>query len=164
MSGAFSGALPLWLNNEKWIVKEGWLANAGPMTLRLDKDTADAVAKDNMTAGTAINWLRYMEISRSSTRINLDNLGVLTMQANISGTSRVDGKSGTVNLNYHHEENIFTLWRSLRFGDNSVHGWSRMPSYRKLAAHQEKSVRKNNENSDSRVCVLFYVGWLHASH
>lgn len=33
-----------------------------------------------------------------------------------------------------------------------------MPSYRKLAAHQEKSVRKNNENSDSRVCVLFYVG------
>ena len=59
-----------------------------------------------------------MEISRSSTNINLDNLGLLTMQANITGTSRVDGKSGTVNLNYHHEENIFTLWRSLRFGDN----------------------------------------------
>ena len=39
MSGAFSGALPLWLNNEKWIVKDGWLANSGPMTLRLDKDT-----------------------------------------------------------------------------------------------------------------------------
>ena len=87
-------------------------------TLRLDKDTADAVVKDNMTAGSAINWLRYMEISRSSTKINLDNLGLLTMQANITGTSRVDGKSGTVNLNYHHEENIFTLWRSLRFGDN----------------------------------------------
>ncbi len=117
MSGAFSGALPLWLNNEKWIVKDGWLANSGPMTLRLDKDTADAVVKDNMTAGSAINWLRYMEISRSSTKINLDNLGLLTMQANITGTSRVDGKSGTVNLNYHHEENIFyavaqfTLWR-----------------------------------------------------
>ncbi|MBY7516910.1 YdbH family protein [Escherichia fergusonii] len=118
MSGAFSGALPLWLNNEKWIVKDGWLANSGPMTLRLDKDTADAVVKDNMTAGSAINWLRYMEISRSSTKINLDNLGVLTMQATITGNSRVDGKTGTVNLNYNHEENIFTLWRSLRFGDN----------------------------------------------
>ncbi len=115
MSGAFSGALPLWLNNEKWIVKDGWLANSGPMTL-LDKDTADAVVKDNMTAGSAINWLRYMEISRSSTKINLDNLGLLTMQANITGTSRVDGKSGTVNLNYHHERYFyavaqFTLWR-----------------------------------------------------
>ncbi len=88
------------------------------MTLRIDKDTADAIVKDNMAAGAAINWLRYMEISRSWTRINLDNLGVLTMQATIRGTSRVDGKSSSVNLNYTHEENVFTLWRSLRFGDN----------------------------------------------
>ncbi|VFS92629.1 Dicarboxylate transport [Raoultella planticola] len=38
MSGAFNGALPLWLNNDKWIIKDGWLGNPGPMTLRLDKD------------------------------------------------------------------------------------------------------------------------------
>ncbi|VEB59159.1 DctA-YdbH Dicarboxylate transport [Salmonella enterica subsp. enterica] len=52
----------------------------GPMTLRIDKDTADAVVKDNVTAGSAINWLRYMEITHSWTKINVDNLGVLTMQ------------------------------------------------------------------------------------
>ncbi len=69
-------------------------------------------------AGAAINWLRYMEISRSWTQINLDNLGVLTLKASINGTSRVEGKSSTVHLNYAHEENIFDLWRSLRFGDN----------------------------------------------
>ncbi|UXY13176.1 YdbH family protein [Kosakonia sp. ML.JS2a] len=118
LSGPFDGALPLWLDNPQWIIKDGWLHNPGPMTLRIDKDTADAVVNDNMTAGAAINWLRYMEISRSWTRINLDNLGVLTMQAAISGTSFVEGKSSTVNLNYTHEENVFTLWRSLRFGDN----------------------------------------------
>lgn len=118
LSGPVSGALPLWLNNEKWIIKDGWLTNPGPMTLRIDKDTADAVVKDNMAAGAAINWLRYMEIAHSWTKINLDNLGVLTMQAAITGNSRVEGKSGTVNLNYTHEENVFALWRSLRFGDN----------------------------------------------
>ncbi|WP_449556138.1 YdbH family protein [Huaxiibacter chinensis] len=118
MSGPVSGALPFWLENEKWIIKDGWLTNPGPMTLRIDKDTADAIVKDNMVAGVAINWLRYMEISRSWTKINVDNLGVLTMQSTLSGTSRVDGKSNTVNLNYTHEENLFTLWRSLRFGDN----------------------------------------------
>ena len=118
MSGPVSGALPLWLDNEKWIIKDGWLTNPGPMTLRIDKDTADAVVKDNMAAGAAINWLRYMEIAHSWTKINLDNLGVLTMQSQITGNSRVDGKVGTVNLNYTHEENVFTLWRSLRFGDN----------------------------------------------
>lgn len=40
------------------------------------------------------------------------------MQAAITGKSRVDGKTAIVNLNYTHEENVFTLWRSLRFGDN----------------------------------------------
>lgn len=118
MSGPVSGALPFWLDNEKWIIKDGWLTNPGPMTLRIDKDTADAIVKDNMVAGVAINWLRYMEISRSWTKINVDNLGVLTMQSAITGISRADGKSSTVNLNYTHEENLFTLWRSLRFGDN----------------------------------------------
>ena len=118
MSGPVNGALPLWLNNEKWIIKDGWLSNPGPMTLRLDKDTADAVVKDNMAAGAAINWLRYMEISRSWTRVDLDSHGDLTLLASITGTGRVDGKSSTVHLNYRHEENVFTLWRSLRFGDN----------------------------------------------
>lgn len=118
LSGPFDGALPLWLDNPQWIIKDGWLHNPGPMTLRIDKDTADAIVKDNMAAGAAINWLRYMEISRSWTSINLDNLGVLKMHAVLSGTSFVEGKSTTVNLNYTHEENVFTLWRSLRFGDN----------------------------------------------
>ncbi|WP_318377705.1 YdbH family protein [Enterobacter sp.] len=118
MSGAFNGALPLWLNNEKWIIKDGWLNNPGPMTLRLDKDTADALAKNNIAAGAAINWLRYMEITRSWTKINLDSQGLLNMQAAITGTSRLNGKSNTVNLNYNHEENVFALWESLRFGDN----------------------------------------------
>jgi hypothetical protein len=76
------------------------------------------VVEDNMVAGVAINWLRYMEISRSWTKINLDNLGLLTLKSTVTGISRVDGKSSTVNLNYTHEENVFDLWRSLRFGDN----------------------------------------------
>ncbi|HBB6756485.1 TPA: YdbH family protein [Citrobacter amalonaticus] len=139
MSGPVSGALPLWLNDEKWIIKDGWLTNPGPMTLRIDKDTADAVVKDNMAAGAAINWLRYMEIAHSWTKINLDNLGVLTMQAQIRGNSHVDGKVGTVNLNYTHEENVFTLWRSLRFGDN-LQAW-----LEQNAALPEKTCQQGKE-------------------
>lgn len=118
LSGPVSGALPLWLNNDKWIIKDGWLTNPGPLTLRIDKDTADAIVSDNMAAGAAINWLRYIEISHSWTKINVSNLGLLSLQAAITGLSRVEGKSNAINLNYNHQENIFTLWRSLRFGDN----------------------------------------------
>ncbi|RJT24110.1 YdbH family protein [Buttiauxella izardii] len=118
MSGRVNGALPLWLNHPQWIVKDGWLTNPGPLTLRLDKDMADAIVENNIAAGVAVNWLRYMEISHSWTRINLDNLGLLTLQANVQGISQVEGKRNAVRLNYSHQENLFTLWRSLRFGDN----------------------------------------------
>jgi len=118
MSGRVNGALPLWLNHPQWIIKDGWLTNPGPLTLRLDKDMADAIVENNIAAGVAVNWLRYMEISHSWTHINLDNLGVLTLQANVQGISQVEGKRNAVRLNYSHQENLFTLWRSLRFGDN----------------------------------------------
>jgi hypothetical protein len=29
MSGPFNGALPLWLDNDKWIINDGWLAIRG---------------------------------------------------------------------------------------------------------------------------------------
>ncbi len=118
MSGRINGALPLWLNHPLWIIKDGWITNPGPLTLRLDKDMADAMVKDNMAAALAIDWLRYMEISRSWTDISLDNLGMLTMKSRIFGVSQVDGKTNKVQLNYTHQENLFTLWRSLRYGDN----------------------------------------------
>lgn len=118
VSGRINGALPLWLNHPQWIVKDGWLSNPGPLTLRLDKDMADAIVSDNVTARSAINWLRYMEISRAWSNIDVDNLGELTLHTTVKGTSYAEGKAARVNLNYRHQENIFMLWRSLRFGDN----------------------------------------------
>ncbi len=136
------------------------------MTLRIDKDTADAVVKDNVTAGSAINWLRYMEITHSWTKINVDNSGVLTMQAAITGKSRVDGKTAIVNLNYTHEENVFTLWRSLRLATIYRHGLNKIQRCRNLLAGKTRTVRINNENEYCHAvsaCVI-YRGGLHATY
>lgn len=118
MSGKVNGELPLWLNNPRWLVEKGWIANRGPLTFRLDKDMADAITRNNVATGAALDWLRYMEVSRSWATINLDNLGDLTMEAQVQGVSQFSNRRQTVNLNYHHQENLFQLWRSLRFGDN----------------------------------------------
>ncbi|WP_299999851.1 YdbH family protein [uncultured Cedecea sp.] len=117
-SGRFDGGLPLWLNHPRWIVKDGWLRSSGAMTFRMDKDMADAVVANNMVAGMAIDWIRYLEITRSWATVSLDNLGEMEMSASVIGVSHNNGKTGTVNLNYHHQENLFSLWRSLRFGEN----------------------------------------------
>ncbi|GLR09272.1 hypothetical protein COO59_03615 [Mixta theicola] len=118
MSGRINGELPLWLDNSPWLVKDGWIANSGSLTLRLDKQMADAITQNNIAAGAALDWLRYMEISRSWATLNLNAIGDLTMQAEVNGTGRFSQRERRVNLNYRHQENLFQLWRSLRFGDN----------------------------------------------
>ncbi|MEK9497030.1 YdbH family protein [Photorhabdus sp. P32] len=118
MSGKISGKLPLFINNERWIVQQGRITNINHMTLRLDKDTIDSINKDNISAGAAMDWLRYLEISRLRAQVNLDNLGVLALNAEIQGVNSLRDKKRQVKLNYRHEENIFHLWRSLRFGNN----------------------------------------------
>ena len=139
MSGRINGALPLWLNHSQWLVKDGWIANSGNLTLRLDKQMADAIASNNLAAGAAIDWLRYMEISRSWATINLDNLGELTMNAQVDGSSRFRDKNQRVALNYTQRENLFQLWRSLRFGDN-LQSWveekATLPSQKEKKRHE----------------------------
>ncbi|MFS2225734.1 YdbH family protein [Pantoea sp. B65] len=138
MSGHINGALPLWLNHPQWLIQQGWIANSGSLTLRLDQQMADAIASNNMAASVALDWLRYMEISRSWATINLDNLGELTMSAQVAGSSRFRDKTQRVTLNYTHRENLFQLWRSLRFGDN-LQSWveqnATLPSQKEKKSH-----------------------------
>ncbi|QPR27171.1 YdbH family protein [Edwardsiella hoshinae] len=118
LSGRVEGALPLYLHNPQWIIHQGWFANTQPITLRLDKDTVDAVASNNLAGGAALDWLRYMEVGRSHARLDLSNLGELTLNATLYGVNRVKDRRRVIALNYRQRENVFQLWRSLRFGDN----------------------------------------------
>jgi hypothetical protein len=118
LSGKVDGELPLFLNHPQWLIRNGWIANSGMLTLRLDKDMADAIGSNNLASEAAIDWLRYMEINRSRATVDLDNLGELTLKARIDGVNPQKSAKREIILNYSHQENIFQLWRSLRFGDN----------------------------------------------
>lgn len=122
VSGKVDGELPFYLNNPEWIVKNGWMENSGPLTLRLDTQFVDSIREDNISAGSAMGWLQYLEIKRSRTDVNITNLGLLTMKTILEGYNTQGKKKREVHLNYQHEENIFQLWRSLRFG-SSLEEW-----------------------------------------
>lgn len=132
LEGSISGELPFYIDNPQWIVHNGWVENDEPLTLNLDNQFVESVSENNISAGTAINWLDYLVMKRVRTDVNLTNLGVLTMSSVISGYNPVLDARRTVNLNYRHEENVFQLWRSLRFGSN-------------LEAWLEKSISQNQE-------------------
>ncbi|WP_075181850.1 YdbH family protein [Pantoea sp. 1.19] len=118
LTGRVNGALPLWLNHPEWLVQNGWLANDGPLTLRMDKQVADAIAANNLAAGAALDWLRDMVITRAWATLNLDTVGQMTLRSDVEGSSHFSDKNQRVSLHYHQQENLFQLWRSLRFGDN----------------------------------------------
>ncbi|QGX91446.1 YdbH family protein [Tatumella sp. TA1] len=135
MSGKISGQLPLWFENSPWLIENGWIKDDKGLTLRVDKDLLDQVLKNNLAAGAAIDWLRYMEISKSYATVQVSAKGDLLMKSQIHGTSRFDDKRQRVNLNYHHTENIFMLWRSLSYGDN-LQSW--LEEQTRLPANKEK--------------------------
>ncbi|MEY4476100.1 MAG: hypothetical protein RL248_1867 [Pseudomonadota bacterium] len=118
MSGKVDGELPLYFNNPQWLVRNGWIANDGMVTLRLDQDLANSISESNIVAGAAVDWLRYMEIYQSNAKVELDNLGQLTLTSKTQGINTQKNNKREIILNYQHQENIFQLWRSLRFGDN----------------------------------------------
>lgn len=68
MSGKISSQLAFFLNNSDWMVKEGWLANSGNITLRLGRELVDFIGENNLSARVAMAWLRYLEINRKSFR------------------------------------------------------------------------------------------------
>lgn len=118
MSGRVSGELPLSLNDDRGWVLHGWIANDNLMTLRLDPQFADALGKGNLASGAAIDWLRYLEINKMRADIDVARDGELLLRAGISGNHPQRSALRAVNLNYQHQENLFQLWRSLRFGSN----------------------------------------------
>lgn len=141
MSGKINGELPLYVDNPHWLIHNGWIANDGGLTLRLDPDFAAAIAAGNIANGLVIKLLQYLEISRSDAKVSLDNLGQLTMAAQIDGVNNVDHQKREIRLNYTHQENVFELWRSLRFGDSLQESLQQQLS----APQQSAAVGKDNE-------------------
>ncbi|TCL02523.1 YdbH family protein [Sodalis ligni] len=116
VSGRVSGELPLNFADPAGYIRHGWLANDDNMTLRLDKQFADQLGSSNLATRAAIDWLRYMEITRTRAEVDLDRSGNLLLLAHITGTNSQINAQREVRLNYRHQENLFQLWRSLRFG------------------------------------------------
>ncbi|MFP1728745.1 YdbH family protein [Lonsdalea quercina] len=117
LSGRVSGVLPINFNHPTMLVQNGRVTNDGALTLRLDKDLADELAQSDMVSAALVRWLRYLEIDRSDATLQLSNQGELLMKSYISGHNSPRDARQQVDLNYRHQENLFQLWRSLRWGD-----------------------------------------------
>lgn len=118
LSGRVSGVLPLDFNNPQRLITRGRLRNDGFLTLRLDQQLADELARGSMANSTAMDWLRYLEISRAYAALDMTPEGALTLRSHIEGKNPARSAQKQVILNYRHSQDLYQLWRSLRFGGN----------------------------------------------
>lgn len=122
MSGHINAELPIWLSRNSWKISHGWFSNAGDVTLRMDKELIDRLIRNNLVAGVALDWLRYMEINKLQALADVNSKGLLKLTARVAGTSEFSHNRQRVRLNYTHQQNILTLWQSLSF-TNNLESW-----------------------------------------
>lgn len=112
LTGQVSGRLPLYTGNSHWLINRGYLWNTTPLTSTLDKATADRLRQHGMTE-RVMDWITQLQIQQARAQVQLDTLGVLTLQAHLKGNTPQQPQQ-PVQLQYQHQENLLTLWRSLR--------------------------------------------------
>jgi len=139
MTGSVSGELPLSFGQPDWLVRNGKLTNDGALSLRLDPQLVDAMTQSNISNRLALEWLRYMQINRSRSQLDLSAAGELNLQARVDGDSPHQQQHRRVILNYTHQENIFQLWRSLRYGDHLQSWLQQSLSYPVVPSQQKNS-------------------------
>jgi hypothetical protein len=114
VTGKVKGSLPIKLGSTGLSIGGGIVLNQGPGTLRI----SDNPAFDSIKAQQAeLAFLENMDFERLSSSVKLDSDGLLLLDFSLLGTN--PRKKQSVNFNYSHQENIFTLLKSLRLA-NSV--------------------------------------------
>ncbi|WP_166422920.1 YdbH domain-containing protein [Paraglaciecola sp. 20A4] len=113
VTGSVSGVLPMIVQDEQFYIDGGLLKSQGPGTLRIDGNPAfDSIAEQQ----TELNYLKNLKFKQLSSQVKLNPDGLLFLDFSILGQNA--NQQQAVNFNYHHEENILTLLRSLRLTDS----------------------------------------------
>ncbi|WP_158769953.1 YdbH domain-containing protein [Paraglaciecola sp. L1A13] len=113
VTGSVGGILPMIVQNEQFYIDGGLLKSQGPGTLKINGNPAfDSIAEQQ----TELNYLKNLKFKQLSSQVKLNPDGLLFLDFSILGQNA--NQQQEVNFNYHHEENILTLLRSLRLTDS----------------------------------------------
>lgn len=112
LTGLVSGRFPFFVSDPKWLINQGRLWNTTPLTSTLNRATADRLRQQGLTE-RLMDWMTLLEIQQAWTEVQLDTLGALILKAHLKGNTPQQPQQ-PIQLQYQHQENLLTLWRSLR--------------------------------------------------
>lgn len=117
LTGRVAGVLPLQLEKNVLALKDGQLANEGPLSLKvLPSAGVKAMGQSNLAVQLALDTLSQLTIHDFQAHMNMTPDGWLDARVTIKGMNPQQ-RSRLVVLNYTHRENVLELLRSLRISD-----------------------------------------------
>lgn len=115
LKGRVNARLPFWLSGNPCYICQGRLEQAARSSLKF----TDTLMKAIKQAGYTEQILAYMvndsHINELNADINVDSTGQMALAAQLH-TQLVEQAKTKIHLNYTHRENLFDLWRSIRYG------------------------------------------------
>lgn len=112
--GRIDANFPFWLEND-CLICEGIIKPHNGLSISLDSQLKKQLQQNGITEYILADLLGNIDIKSSQVKINLLKDGKLTLIANIHSLNPNRPNQPMI-LNYHHQENMFDLWRSLNFG------------------------------------------------
>jgi len=109
VTGKMSGVLPFQLGANDTIIEHGLLVNDGPGKFKIENNPAFDAIKGQQKK---LSFLQNVEYRTLSSKVELASDGWLDLQLSIAG--RNPDQKQEVIFNYGHNENMFTLLKSLR--------------------------------------------------
>jgi hypothetical protein len=115
LTGKLSGCFPLYATDPQWLINQGHLWNTTPLTSTMDSAAADKLRQHGISE-RVMDWITQLQIQQAQAEVQLDTLGLLTLKALLKGNTPQQPQQ-PVQLQYQHQENLLTLWRSLQASD-----------------------------------------------
>jgi hypothetical protein len=116
VQGRVSGNVPLHIHNRQLEIRNGSLFNLSQGKLQITDNAAFTALKQNQPQlEPVLSLLQNLEFTELNSDVSMQPDGLLFLDMQIKG--RNPDEKQDVNFNYTHEENIFTLLRALRLGE-----------------------------------------------
>lgn len=116
ISGNIGGNIPLRLDQGEISIDDGQLANLGPGWLKIRGNAAfESLKQTQPEISSQLSVLENLQYETLTSSLNMQPDGLVNLSMQIQGTN--PDVNEKINFNYSHEQNVFTLLKSLRLAD-----------------------------------------------
>ncbi|AAP95537.1 hypothetical protein A6046_06495 [[Haemophilus] ducreyi] len=116
LKGRANATFPFWIEGKPCYVCNGSMAQAVSSRLKIAPELMQAISQSNGYSERLLAYLLHdTRITDLTSKVNINSEGEMALQAKLNMQLNQQAQT-KINFNYHHQENVFKLWRTLNAG------------------------------------------------